>query len=132
MTVKERVGGERKQVRRKRRSSRTERACWYPSSQFCRGVFTFCFEMSISFQTSLCVCVEFLCGGKTHHKTPSPFLAKYAVLLLPSRLWKKCKRDCRRLKENEKKRKLDGMENSKSKSDAHCMHEHERRAQLEP
>ena len=39
--------------------------------------------------------------------------------------------DCRRLKENEKK-KLDGMENSKSKSDAHCMHGwHESRAQLE-
>ena len=33
-----------------------------------------------------------------------------------------CRRDCRRLKENEKKRKLDGMESSKSKIDAHCMH----------
>ena len=32
---------------------------------------------------------------------------------------------------NEKKRKLDGVENSKSKSDTHCMHGwHERRAQL--
>ena len=36
--------------------------------------------------------------------------AKYAVLLLPSRLWKKCRRDCRRFKMNEEKRKLDGME----------------------
>ena len=46
---------------------------------------------------------------------------------------KKCRKDCKRLKENEKKRKLDGMESSKSKSDAHCMHGcHERRAQLEP
>ena len=44
------------------------------------------------------------------------------MLLLPSRLWKKCSMDCRRLKENEKKRKLDGMESSKSKSNAHCMH----------
>ena len=47
---------------------------------------------------------------------------KYAVLLLASRLWEKCRRDCRRLKMNEEKRKLDGMENSKSKSKAHCMH----------
>ena len=50
------------------------------------------------------------------------FLAKYVVLLLPSKLWKKCRRDCRRLKMNEEKRKLDGMESSKSKSNAHCMH----------
>ena len=39
-----------------------------------------------------------------------------------SRLWKKYRRKCRRLKENEKKRKLDGMESSKSKRNAHCMH----------
>ena len=44
------------------------------------------------------------------------------MLLLPSKLWKKYKRECRRLKENEEKRKLDGMESSKSKSNAHCMH----------
>ena len=44
------------------------------------------------------------------------------MLLLPSMLWKKSRRDCKRLKENEKKRKLDGMESSKSKSDDHCMH----------
>ena len=37
-------------------------------------------------------------------------------------LYKKSSRDCRRLKENEKKRKLDEMECSKSKSDAHYMH----------
>ena len=43
------------------------------------------------------------------------------MLLLPSRLWKKCSRDCKRLKMNKEKRKLDGMESSKSKSDAHCM-----------
>ena len=30
--------------------------------------------------------------------------------------------ECRILKENEKKRKLDGMESSKSKRNAHCMH----------
>ena len=28
---------------------------------------------------------------------------------------------------NEEKRKLDGMENSKSKSNAHCMHGHDMR-----
>ena len=50
------------------------------------------------------------------------FQAKYAVLLLSSRKWKKSRRDCRRLKENEKKRQLDGMKSSKSKSNAHCMH----------
>ena len=49
-------------------------------------------------------------------------LSKYAVLLLPSRLWKKCSRNCRRLKEKEEKKKLSGMESSKSKSNAHCMY----------
>ena len=47
------------------------------------------------------------------------------MLLLPSRLWKKCRRKCRRLKMNEEKRKLDGMESSKSKRNAHCMYGHE-------
>ena len=62
------------------------------------------------------------------------FQAKLAMLLLPSRLWKKCRRDCRRLKMNEEKRKLDGMESSKSKRNAHCVYGHDRRAQvkLEP
>ena len=54
------------------------------------------------------------------------FQAKNAVLLLPSRLWKKCKS----LKMNEEKRKLDGMANSKSKRNAHCMYEHNKRAQV--
>ena len=53
------------------------------------------------------------------------------MLLLSSRKWKKSSRDCGKLKENEKKRKLDGRETSKSKRNAHCMHgRHERRAQL--
>ena len=53
--------------------------------------------------------------------------------LLSSRKWTKSSRDCKRLKENEKKRKLEGMESSKSKSDAHYMHgRRETRAQLEP
>ena len=51
--------------------------------------------------------------------------ATYAVLLLSSRLWKKCRRKCRRLKMNEEKRKLDGMESSKSNRNAHCMYGHE-------
>ena len=37
-------------------------------------------------------------------------------------LWKKCRRKCRRLMMNEEKRKLDGMESSESKRNAHCMH----------
>ena len=49
----------------------------------------------------------------------------HAVLLPPSRLWKKCRRKCRRLKMNEKKRKLDGMESSKSKTNAYFMYGHE-------
>ena len=44
-----------------------------------------------------------------------------------SRLWKKCKR----LKENEK-RKLDGLESPKSKSDAHFMYGPEICAQVKP
>ena len=43
-------------------------------------------------------------------------------LLLPSRKWKKSSKDCRRLKENEKKRKLDGKESKSRRSDAHYMH----------
>ena len=35
------------------------------------------------------------------------------------RFLKKCRRDCRRPKENEKKKKLDGMEDSRSKRYAH-------------
>ena len=41
---------------------------------------------------------------------------------MSSRKWKKSSKDCRRLKQNEKKKKLHGMESSKSKSDAHYKH----------
>ena len=52
---------------------------------------------------------------------PITLLAEYAVFPLTS--WKlKGSRSCWRLKGNKKKRKLDGMESSKSKSDAHFMH----------
>ena len=56
-----------------------------------------------------------------------------SVTTYPSWKWKKSIRDCKRLSENDKKRKLDGMESSKSKSDAHYMHGwHKTHAQLEP
>ena len=50
------------------------------------------------------------------------FEAECTGSLRSSKLWKESRRDCRILKENEKKRKLDGMESSKSKSDARYMH----------
>ena len=62
------------------------------------------------------------CGEVGLFSRPISFLAEYAVLLLSSRKWKNSSRDCRKLKENDKKRKLGGMESSKSKSDAHCMY----------
>ena len=65
-------------------------------------------------------------------RRPISLLAEYTVLLLIL-MGQKGSRNCGRLKENQEKRKLDGMESSKSKSDAHFMHGlRETRAQLEP
>ena len=52
---------------------------------------------------------------------PISLLAEYTVLPLTSWKWKGG-RSCGKLKMNKEKRKLDGMESSKSKSDAHFMH----------
>ena len=48
--------------------------------------------------------------------------AKYAVLLLPSRLWKKCRRKCRRLKMNEEKRSwMEWRAQSRRETHTTCM-----------
>ena len=77
----------------------------------------------------------FLWRSRIRQWTPSPFWRSTQCYYCSSKLWKKCRRGWKRLKMNEEKRKLDGMESSKSKSNAHCMHGgDERRAQvkLEP
>ena len=63
-----------------------------------------------------------LCGARIRQLSPSPCWRSTQCYYCPQGCGRSKRRKCRRLKENEKKRKLDGMESSKSKSNAHFMH----------
>ena len=66
-------------------------------------------------------CSGNLCWSRTRQLTPSPCWRSIQCYYSSSWRWKGS-RNCLRLMENKESRKMDGMESSESKSDAHFMH----------
>ena len=69
-----------------------------------------------------CACEHFTCGEVGVVKRVHTFLSGVHRLATALKVVEEVQEEVQEVKENEKKRKLDGMENSNSKSNAHCMH----------